>query len=503
MRVEVRAEGCPYPVEIERMILLFDGTAEVCVTSGQERAAEAGEADLVIRLALRRENGALLAEGDMAGWYEEHCVVLPAAPDEATVRRKGKQVVLKVLHDLLARRYGTGQPWGILTGVRPMKLLHGFLRQGLTKEETARRLAADYGIEPARIDLLSRIADVQREVVPDLYSLYARSVSVYVGIPFCPTHCAYCTFPAYSMQEKRAFAEPFLHALDYEAAVLGEALERSGLSVSAVYVGGGTPTSLSAGELDRLLWILDRRLPGRSPWSEWTVEAGRPDTLTADRVEVMRSWGVTRVSVNPQTFKGETLRAIGRGHSAGLTEKRYRQVREAGFENVNMDIILGLPGETVEDLRHTLACLESLGPDSVTVHTLSFKRTAEVKRHRGRYPIPGASEVRAMMEEAQAWASRCGYRPYYLYRQKDILGNLENIGYAKPGKESLYNICIMEEFQTVVGIGGGAVSKWVTRDGRVAGRHFNPREPRAYVETIREVAEKKKRQMERWLPAKS
>jgi oxygen-independent coproporphyrinogen III oxidase len=316
-------------------------------------------------------------------------------------------------------------------------------------------------------------------------------VSLYIGIPFCPTHCAYCTFPAYSMIEKHAYAHEFLGALERELRAVGEFLRAFHIPVTSVYVGGGTPTSLNAPELERLLEALYREIPGGGRWRELNVEAGRPDTITPERVEVLRRYHVNRISVNPQTFKAETLKMIGRGHTPDIVDRRFHLVKEAGFENINMDMILGLPGEDLEDIRYTRERIERLAPDSVTVHTLSFKRTATVKKEREKYEIPHTELVRLMMEETAAWARSLGYHPYYIYRQKDILGNLENVGYARPGKEGIYNICIMEERQTIIGIGGGAATKLVGPNGKILGQVFNPREPKAYVDSIDAVINRK------------
>lgn len=287
------------------------------------------------------------------------------------------------------------------------------------------------------------------------------------------------------------YVDDFLLAMERELRHAGELLRQYEIPVTTVYLGGGTPTSLRAHELDQLMAMMMRHLPAQDGWREFTVEAGRPDTITPDRVRVMRDYGVTRVSVNPQTFKASTLKSIGRGHTPDQVDHRFHFVREAGFDNINMDVIIGLPGETVEDVRYTMERIERLDPDAVTVHTLSFKRTADVKRHAGDYEIPSSQTAAHMMKETVRRLRQTGYRPYYVYRQRDILGNLENIGFARTGKESIYNISIMEERQTIIGIGGGAVTKLIGLDGSHYGRFANPREPKAYIETIDSVIAKK------------
>ncbi|MCY0875431.1 MAG: coproporphyrinogen dehydrogenase HemZ [Firmicutes bacterium] len=418
-------------------------------------------------------------------------VVAPVSLRER--RRPVKHALRRALYEALVVLTGHKQPWGALTGVRPGKLVHSAFRSGTREAGALRRYLQDeYGVEDSRAALLVEIAERERSALPDLYDL-GRAVSVYVGIPFCPTHCAYCTFPAYSMVEKARYAEGFLTVLLKEIKRAGDLLRAYGITVTTVYVGGGTPTSLKAGELQVLLAALREHLPGASSWRELNVEAGRADTITPDRVKVMREAGVTRVSVNPQSFRAATLKAIGRGHSPEIVDKRFALFRDAGFTNINMDVILGLPGETLDDVRYTLERTLRLAPDAVTVHTLSLKRSSAVTRERDAYAVAPDTEVRAMMDLADREVRAAGQRPYYLYRQKDILANLENIGYALPGKEGLYNISIIEEAQTILALGGGAASKWVSPAKGVIGRHQNPREPSVYVGTQDAVWEQKER----------
>ncbi|ASS74717.1 coproporphyrinogen dehydrogenase HemZ [Tumebacillus algifaecis] len=410
-------------------------------------------------------------------------------PGEAAQKKRSKQAVLWVLHDVLEQLTGEQQPWGILTGVRPLKLVHNMLEEGKGTAEIRTVLKSQYLIADERIDLLLEIADVQLKAMPDLYQI-DKQVSLYIGIPFCPTHCAYCTFPAYSMEDKATYAPSFLDALEREFARIGEFLVEQSIPVTSVYLGGGTPTSLQAPELTRVFEALYRHIPDADRWREFSVEAGRPDTITPERVEVMRKYGVNRISVNPQTFKAETLKTIGRGHTPNIVDKRFHLVKEAGFENINMDMILGLPGESVEDVRHTRERIEALMPDSVTVHTMSFKRTSDVTKEKDSYDIPHTHIVRQMMAETAAWARGLGYHPYYVYRQKDILGNLENVGYAMPDKDSIYNIAIMEERQTIIGLGGGASTK-LYKKGEFLGHIYNAKEPKAYVDSVDQTTDKK------------
>ena len=443
------------------------------------------------------------------------CEVRTIKPVLARSREGGKgtrplarRAVLLALHRLLQRRTGRALPWGVLFGVRPGKLLPILMRahtdSGVAASapgeltegaigNTLRTLVDDYAIRRDRAALLVEVAVNERRALPDLYQI-GREVSVYVGIPFCPTHCAYCTFPAYSMVDKARYAVPFMSALEREIRAVGEALKACRLAVTTVYVGGGTPTSLMAGELERLLLALTRHLPGAGKWREFSVEAGRADTITPDRVRVMKEAGVNRVSVNPQTFHDATLKRVGRGHSSAIVDKRFALCRAAGFTNINMDLIMGLPGETPDDARYSLLRTLALAPDSVTVHTLSYKRGAAVTRANAADDAPPPDAVAAMLDLAEQELRRGGYQPYYLYRQKDILAGRENIGYARPGKEGLYNIAIIEEAQTIVALGGGGASKWRDPGCGAIARTANAREPSAYVAHIdRIIADKRSR----------
>ncbi|PWI57750.1 coproporphyrinogen dehydrogenase HemZ [Sulfoacidibacillus thermotolerans] len=509
--------GLGYEQEAVRMINLFFPVAAVTVYQPNERSnGERNEVltitvDLsvvgknvyaVASVAVKRMNGTCMhANGAL---YEVRSRSLALAPNITPVqtRRLAKRAMLYALHESLAAFMGRGQPWGILTGVRPGKLAHALLQRETSQADAtlARELRAMYRIDETRARLLVEIAQREVAVVPDLYKLKQREVSVYIGIPFCPTHCAYCTFPAYSMVDKARYADRFLPAMAREIRMVGKLLREYQVPVTTVYIGGGTPTSLKAKELGVLLEQVARELPGHGSWREFCVEAGRADTITPDRVTVLKEFGVDRVSVNPQSFRAQTLKMIGRGHSPEIVDKRFLLFREAGFTNINMDLILGLPGETKSDVAYSIERTLQLAPDAITVHTLSFKRAAQVTDHREQYAIAEDMEVFDMMNYVAGQVIEAGYLPYYLYRQKDILANLENIGYAKPGKEGIYNICIIEEMQTIIGIGGGAASKWVMPDGSIS-QHQNASEPSAYIAHLNEMLAKKELALRKVLSA--
>lgn len=516
MNVLISTDGCPFNIEISRVVgLFFENPTLTFRAQGEVDSASVSAVDvdfaphlsihvaLVIRGREYFARGQLWSSSGQSDIVREYSAEIEADSDKSEDhtshmtdlqhpenRKFGKHVVLHVLYEALVEFTGEIQPWGYLTGIRPLKIVHRMKLQGMSDPDMRRRLQDQYLMLPDRADLALDIARRQLEVIPDLYHLH-NEVSIYVGIPFCPTHCAYCTFPAYSMVDKATYVNDFLVSMAEELRHLGTLLRTFQIPVTSVYIGGGTPTSLRAFELELLLQLLEKEIPGRDSWRELTVEAGRPDTITPDRVRVMKAFGVDRISVNPQTFKAATLQHIRRGHTPDQVDHRFHHVRDAGFDNINMDMILGLPGEDIHDVRNTMERIERLNPDSVTVHTMALKRSAAVKNDRDTFQVPSDDVVRQMMRETKEWVARQGYVPYYVYRQMDILGNQENIGFARPGKESIYNICIMEERQTIIGIGGGAVTKAIGRDGKHFGRLANPREPKAYIDTVQSVIERK------------
>ncbi|WP_445678168.1 coproporphyrinogen III oxidase [Robertmurraya sp. FSL W8-0741] len=381
------------------------------------------------------------------------------------------------------------QKWGILTGIRPTKLLHKSLQQGLTKEAAHQKLKSDYLITDEKIELMQAIVDRQLAVVPDLYEL-GKEVSIYIGIPFCPTKCAYCTFPAYAINGRQGSVNSFLGGLHFEMRKLGEWLKENNVKITTVYYGGGTPTSITAEEMDMLYEEMYTSFPDVENIREITVEAGRPDTITPEKLSVLKKWKIDRISVNPQSYTQETLKAIGRHHTVEETINKFDLARQMGMNNINMDLIIGLPGEGVAEFQHSLDETEKLMPESLTIHTLSFKRASEMTRNKSRYKVASREEIVEMMDLGEKWTKEHGYAPYYLYRQKNILGNLENVGYSLPNQESIYNIMIMEEQQTIIGLGCGAASKFIDQDGKI--NHFaNPKDPKTYNDSFEEYTNKK------------
>ena len=396
--------------------------------------------------------------------------------DEQQMKRELGCALLQVFQDYT----GVQQPWGVLTGIRPTKLYHRYYLEGLSSAQIEHRLQTIYQVTPEKTSLLTEIVSQQQQAIPDLYHLQ-DSVSIYIGIPFCPTKCAYCTFPAYAIKGQTGSVEDFLMALHEEIEAIGAWLREKQLKITTLYFGGGTPTSITAKQLDQLLEKCHTSFPAYDQIREHTVEAGRPDTLDREKLAVLKRWNVDRMSINPQSFREQTLQQIGRHHTVRETIEKYHLAREMGLQNINMDLIIGLPNEQLDTFQRSLQFIEELQPESLTVHTLSFKRGSHMTQHKAKYHFASRDEITKMVQLARERTKQLGYRPYYLYRQSQILGNQENVGYALPGKESLYNILMMEERQSILGLGCGAVSKLVhPKSGKIT-RWANPKEPNMYI----------------------
>ncbi|MEO4054586.1 coproporphyrinogen III oxidase [Solibacillus sp. CAU 1738] len=403
-----------------------------------------------------------------------------------------KRALSHVMLDVLEQYTGMTQQWGILTGIRPTKLYHKYRKAGMSEDEIFNVLKKDYRLSDTKILLMKEIVARQLQVIPDLDEI-GREISIYIGVPFCPTMCAYCTFPAYAIQSNRKAGrvEKFIDGLHIELREMGKWLTEKNMRITSIYWGGGTPTSIEAHEMDALYETMFDAFPNPETIREITVEAGRPDTITPEKIEVLKKWGIDRISVNPQSYTQETLKAIGRHHTVQETIDKFWLSRNSGMNNINMDLIIGLPNEGIEEFQHSLDETEKMQPESLTVHTLSFKRASEMTRNKDKYRVADRDTVSEMMQMASDWTAANGYVPYYLYRQKNILGNLENVGYCKPGEESIYNIVIMEEVQTILGIGCGASSKFVHPETGKITQFHNPKDPAAYIMTFEDAIKKK------------
>jgi oxygen-independent coproporphyrinogen-3 oxidase len=391
------------------------------------------------------------------------------------------KLVYRLMHSLT----GKSSAWGLLTGIRPVKKYIKLIEQGLSKEDIVSQMEDTYLISRKKSELAYSTAIVQ---MPILKTIEPKKVSIYVSIPFCNTRCAYCSFVSHSIESAKKLIPDYIYYLCREIESLGELIERYNLVVDTVYFGGGTPTSLEDFQLKTIMEKIQNSID-LSQVREYCVEAGRPDTITKSKLEVIKQFGADRISVNPQTFSDSVLETIGRKHSAQQTIDAFKLARSVGFDNINMDLIAGLPTDTLESFKHTIDTTVSLNPDAVTVHTLTLKRSATLfENQHGRDNVN--NPVSAMVDYSVDTLTSCGYVPYYMYRQKNTAENLENVGYSKRGKESLYNIYIMDEIQTILGLGAGASTKLVGGESDISRVH-NYKFPYEYINRFDDLMKKK------------
>lgn len=414
--------------------------------------------------------------------------------EEEAGKKQYKNEVKRLLYRCLSEVSGRQLDWGTLTGVRPTKIAMAYYTEGVPDEEVRRLLREDFYISPQKVHLCCEIAKKELSLLRELD--YQSGYSIYIGIPFCPTTCLYCSFTSYSYERLGHMAGDYLRALFQEMEYARGCLP--GKKLETVYIGGGTPTALNEREFEQLLQKV-RETFDFTHVKEFTVEAGRPDSITKEKLLLMKKYGVSRISVNPQTMQQRTLDTIGRSHTAGQIQQAFADAREAGHDNINMDLIAGLPGETIEDLKDTLAQVGEMDPDSITIHSLVTKRAARLNLNRELRDCGGLDE---MVELGRQFCQVQGYEPYYMYRQKNTTGssqsaNQENIGYAKKGKEGIYNILIMEEKQTILALGAGGSSKFVFPGENRVERVENVKSLTDYISRIDEMIERKRSFLER------
>lgn len=396
-----------------------------------------------------------------------------------------KNEIKRYLFRELQRLTGETPDWGILTGVRPVKLAGELLQREGSAEKTRDILIGDYYLNQEKAQLLMDIVAYQSRL---LNTSPREAVGLYIGIPFCPTRCVYCSFP--SNQGSEESIESYLKALHQEISFVSEKMNQKGWYPESVYIGGGTPTTLTEQQLAELLQHVTEAFDF-SRLREFTVEAGRPDTITAGKLEVINQYNVQRISINPQSMNVQTLERIGRAHRPEDIVEAFRLAREAGIRMINTDVIAGLPEETVEDFVHTLEQVLALAPENITIHTLALKRASRLKEIDSEYNYKQGKRVRAMLDRAKEMLDHAGYEPYYLYRQKQMTGNFENIGYAKGDTAGIYNIRIMEEAQTIIALGAGGITKVYYPEENRLERISNVSNFELYIERLDEMLQRK------------
>lgn len=419
---------------------------------------------------------------DVEGSERKETIDVSDKPHKLQYKNAMKRCLYHILSDVTNRSL----PWGILTGIRPTKLVYELLEKCEEEEAIYQHMKEEYLCSDHKIGMSIDIARREEQLLKEIN--YQNGYSLYIGIPFCPSTCLYCSFTSYSITKYSDYVEKYLEALAKEICFAATCL--TGKKLTTVYFGGGTPTTLSAEQLDRLLGLVREKFDFTQV-KEFCVEAGRPDSITREKLEVLKKWGVSRISINPQSMQQKTLDLIGRKHTVEQIKEAFALARDTGHDNINMDIIIGLPGENPNDVADTLTQIKALNPESLTVHTLAIKRAARLNIEKENYSDMKASEVPQMLEQTIHFAKENAYLPYYLYRQKNMADNLENIGYARYGKEGLYNILIMEEQQTILALGAGGMSKFVFHQENRIERVDNVKSVTDYISRIDEMIARK------------
>ncbi len=391
-------------------------------------------------------------------------------------------LVADIMHSLT----GITLPWGILTGIRPAKMVRELRESGLGDDEIYAKFTDEYRVNPKKAALAADVARAEEHICK---TKIPNAVSLYIGIPFCPTRCLYCSFTSQSIKFSNTLTEPYMRALMHEIDFAAQYLGERNIPIETLYIGGGTPTALDEKNLAALTEKIENSLD-LSSLREYTIEAGRPDTITGEKLRIMKNCGVSRISINPQSMNQKTLDIIGRRHTPQDIINSFEAAEKCGFHHINADLIAGLPGEDIRDFDHTLNEIKKLCPSSVTVHTMSIKHGSYLDKNYSMYTKTAAETVGAMLDTADSALRAMGKHPYYMYRQKNMLGNLENVGYCGDGGECRYNIYIMDEVQSVISLGAGASTKLVGAN-RIE-RVFNVKEVSEYIKRIDEMIERKK-----------
>ena len=473
--------GHSFLYETENILRLFFPTEKI-ESSGPSGASDG---DVVVTRVKSCADGCdIFVSADLAGFGHDSRIGFFSGlkPDDTACEKK----IALLLYDLLSAMTGFKPPWGILTGVRPTKLMRSAIAQ-MGEQGAISHFTDDLLVSPSKAQLAASVAISEDSAVelskPDSYSLY-------VSIPFCPTRCSYCSFVSHSITGAKKLIPDYVRLLCRELEYISQIARELSLRLETIYIGGGTPTAFSPDDLEQILSVLSRCYDIGSV-REFTVESGRPDTVTEDKLRVLKNAGVGRISINPQTFNDQVLKNIGRVHTADVTLAAFKKARELGFDNINSDLIAGLPGDDVSSFLDSVNRLLELSPENITVHTLALKRSSELVT--GKKLASVAAQTAEMLDESANMLYNNKYAPYYMYRQSRCVGDLENVGWALRGCECLYNIYMIEETHTVLGAGAGAVSRLKAPGINHIERIFNYKYPYEYISRFDNLLERKDR----------
>ncbi|MDE6521141.1 MAG: coproporphyrinogen dehydrogenase HemZ [Ruminococcus sp.] len=477
-KIPVILDGNSFKYEIEAVCKLFFHTARFDFSDDFEKL----NGNSYILASVIWDNGLfvltkLRLNGDEP---EKKVMALPLTAKENVIEHE----LCRLIYHILCKKTGIIPPWGLMTGIRPVKKVTELIEQGLSKDEIEKKLTEHFELSQKKFNLAYETAVNQ---LPILESIDKSAVSLYVSIPFCPTRCSYCSFVSHSMDSAIKLIPQYIDALCCELEILGKIVKETDTKIDTIYFGGGTPTSISADDIQKIMQTVENNFD-IDKIREYSFEAGRPDTITEEKLRVIKSFGASRISINPQTLNDDVLRVIGRKHLGEDAIKAFELARKIGFDNINTDLIAGLPTESAESFINTLDRITELSPESITVHTLTVKRSADLFETGCKNMSNPASE---MVDYSIEKLMSLGYLPYYMYRQKNTVDNLENVGYAKKGYESQYNIFIMDETQTILGVGCAASTKLVYPDGKI-NRIHNYKFPYEYINRFEQLMHKKK-----------
>lgn len=493
--ISIITKGHKYHYELEELIKVVFPNRPILFTDEQALSKDGGlfiVSDIAIEDGYVKCKAEIYDQGTRLG---DLCLVENIEGDHEDTKRQQKRLIKASILKLMESAYNITIPWGILIGVRPVKLVHQHIDKRYSLAEVRDILSNKYLIREDKIKLMLDIAEVERQYIKDRPK---NLISVYLGVPFCPSRCLYCSFTSNPLDKWGYMMGSYIKALTKEIKVVMDFIVAAGKEIETIYIGGGTPTTLSSTDLNKLaLQLIGYSKQGGL--REFTVEAGRPDTIDRDKLRAMKDGGVNRISINPQTMNENTLKLIGRNHTPQDIISVFKEAHAIGFDIINADIILGLPGETVAMVSNTLSWIRKLSPHNLTVHTMAVKRGSKLKEEYQSHNLPDELEVEKMLQITREFTTQNGMIPYYMYRQKYMVGNLENVGYSLPNKECIYNIQIIEEAQTIIGLGPGAISKvYYPAEDRLE-RIENVKNLEHYVNRIDEMIERKIKELKNLL----
>lgn len=480
--IKVKLKNHDYEYDITQLLLVFFNEIEF------DKFDEISSNDYYLENELIDLNDEVIVNNKL---YKNNELI-----DENTVKRENKsdidlfirnyhkRIIKFSIYKLISKYENPHSKWGILTGMRPVKVIHKYIDSGFSNEEIINILKKDYLMDNSKIKLILNIANRERNFI---YPIDNNKISIYISIPFCMTRCTYCSFPSNIFHKKKNLIPEYLENLKYEITETLNKAYDNGYEIDSVYIGGGTPSVLDESQLKELLSFINEIVDMRKVL-EFTYEAGRPNTITKEKLKIMKDYNIDRICLNPQTLENSILEKINRDHNKEDIFEKYKLIKSFDFNSINMDLILGLPNQKIEDFINTIKSIKKLKPDNITVHSLAIKRGSHLS-NKG-YQFEDIRETENMMEYARKYLEDI-YNPYYMYRQKNIIGNLENIGFSLDKKESLYNIKIIEERHTIMAFGAGAVSKFAYPNSDRFDRVANSKGVEDYMKRIDEMIERK------------